>query len=113
MVIIIKGLLMAHSGGSNCATWNKITAEVKRLLQTHLLLCSPAFIRIAAQVQSAMENDPVELIFKRRCENPGILVHPVHADINIGKQWLPLSGKFESDDIRVSIMAQVFAVDIK
>lgn len=89
----------------------EVNCEILILLSPHFFNFSGAFILIATQMQSAVENNAVELGFEGNSLGFCIIPNPVDTDIYFTLNGLPFFGKFKTDDIRVVIVSQVLAVD--
>lgn len=83
--------------------------EIFFLAHEFLIFCS--FIPIAAEMQNAMDDDPVQLVSVGYTEGRGIIAHPVYADKHIAAQHMVLLCVIKCDDIGERLMIEVLFVD--
>ena len=60
-----------------------------------------------------MENDTVQLLLKCYLKISGVSLHTLYADKDISKKRGARFRQFEGDNVRISIMMEVFLVKVK
>lgn len=76
------------------------------------LMCA-GLIAIPTEVQYAMKYHPVHFATEGLPQLPGVLAHPVGADIHLSTQFAGNFRNIKGDDIGVVIMVQILAVDLE